>query len=87
MAAQRFMMELSADDFLYVNRKTCVVTNSTDPDALELVHFHLKGQSFLYNQIRKMIGCIIQVSHGALGAQFVSNTHKDNVMNVALAPG
>jgi hypothetical protein len=34
-----------------------------------------------------MIGSIIQVSHGKLGKQFMANTHKDNVMNVALAPG
>jgi len=59
MAAMRFMMELSADDFMYVNRNTCLVTNSEDPDAIELVHFHIKGQAFLYNQIRKMIGCIV----------------------------
>lgn len=87
MTAMRFMMELSANEFMYVNKNTCSVTDATDPDSIEFVHFHLKGQAFLYNQIRKMIGCIIQVSHGQLGPQFVANTHKDNVMNVALAPG
>lgn len=64
MAAMRFMMELSADSFMYVNQHSCSVTNKEDPEAIEFVHFHLKGQSFLYNQIRKMIGCMIQVSHG-----------------------
>ena len=34
-----------------------------------------------------MVGCMIQVFHGNLGANFVSNTHKDNVMEVALSPG
>ena len=87
MAAMRFMMELTADRFMYVNQHTCDVTTAEDPQAIEFVHFELKGQSFLYNQIRKMIGCMIQVSHGQLGTQFVANTHKDNVMNVALAPG
>ena len=30
---------------------------------------------------------MIQVFHGNLGANFVQNTHKDNVMEVALSPG
>ena len=49
MAACRFMMELSANQLMYVNQKTCAVTNVDDPDAIEFVHFELKGQSFLYN--------------------------------------
>ena len=48
-AALRFMMELSANDYLYVNSETFEVTNNEDPQALEFVHFYLKGQSFLYN--------------------------------------
>jgi tRNA U38,U39,U40 pseudouridine synthase TruA len=58
-AAKRFMIELSANDYMYVNSETFEITNSEDPRALEFVHFFLKGQSFLYNQIRKMIGAII----------------------------
>jgi len=48
-AALRFMMELSANDYLYVNSETFEVTSCEDPQALEFVHFYLKGQSFLYN--------------------------------------
>lgn len=87
MAAQRFMIEMEASEFRYVNRKTFKVTEASDPDGIEFVRFYLKGQSFLYNQIRKMVGCMIQVFHGGLGDQFVENTHKDNVMMVAIAPG
>ena len=58
-AANRFMMELTANDYMYVNQDTFEVTDQADPRALEFVHFYLKGQSFLYNQIRKMVGAIV----------------------------
>lgn len=45
----RFMIELTANDYMYVNQDTFEVTNQDDPRALEFVHFFLKGQSFLYN--------------------------------------
>ena len=53
------MIELSANDYMYVNQDTFKVTYASDPRALEFVHFYLKGQSFLYNQIRKMVGSVI----------------------------
>lgn len=59
MQANRNMMELNANEFMYVNIDTLKVTDAEDPNALEFVHFYLKGQSFLYNQIRKMVGCIV----------------------------
>ena len=59
MASQRYMKILEAEEFIYINRHTSDVTNSSDPDAIEFIHFFLKGQSFLYNQIRKMIGVMI----------------------------
>jgi len=34
-----------------------------------------------------MVGCMIQVCRGELNDQFVANTHKDNHLQVALAPG
>jgi tRNA pseudouridine(38-40) synthase len=57
--ALRFMIKLDCTDFMYVNRETFEVTNKDDPNSLEFIHFFLKGQSFLYNQIRKMVGSII----------------------------
>lgn len=59
MAAQRYMIEMDATEFRYVSTKTFKVTSSEDPDAIEFVRFYLKGQSFLYNQIRKMVGCMV----------------------------
>ena len=59
MTAQRFMIDMDASEFRYVNTKTFECTTADDPDAIEFVRFYLKGQSFLYNQIRKMVGCMI----------------------------
>ena len=86
-AAQRYMMKMTANEFMYVNRDSLQVTDQEDPQAIEFVRFYLQGQSFLFNQIRKMVGSMIQVFHGQLGAGFVENTHRDNSINVALSPG
>lgn len=86
-AALRYMLELSCNDFMYVNKNTLEVSNKEDPDAIEFIHFFLKGQSFLYNQIRKMVGVIIQILRGDLDLKFMENTMKDNTVNVAVAPG
>lgn len=72
---------------MYINRETFDVTDSSDPNAIEFIHFFLKGQAFLYNQIRKMIGVIIQIFRGNLDDDFIHSTFKDNFVNVALAPG
>jgi hypothetical protein len=48
-AALRYMLELNAKDFMYVNRDTLAVSTKEDPNAIEFLHFFLKGQSFLYN--------------------------------------
>ncbi len=63
------------------------MTNADDPKAMEFIHFFLKGQAFLYNQIRKMIGSIIQIFRGGLDNDFLTNTFTDNYVNVCLAPG
>ena len=80
-------MILEVNEYMYVNAETTEMSNKDDPKAIEFVHFFLKGQSFLYNQIRKMIGVIIQAFRGGLDDNFVPNTLRDNVVNVALAPG
>ncbi len=72
---------------MYINRETYEVTNAEDPNAMEFIHFFLKGQAFLYNQIRKMIGSIIQIFRGDLEDRFLQNTFTDNYVNVCLAPG
>lgn len=59
MKALRYMIEMEANDFIYINKDTLEVSDKSDPNALEFLHFYLKGQSFLYNQIRKMVGVVI----------------------------
>ena len=87
-ASQRFMMDLTANEYMYVNKETFDVTSSDDAKAIEFVKFYLKGQSFLYNQIRKMIGSIIQVIHGDLDAEHqMKNSFSANGCLVALSPG
>ena len=81
------MINLDCTEMMYLSRKTKLVTDASDPTALEFVHFFLKGQSFLYNQIRKMIGSIIQVFRGELDDNFIPNCMKNNTVNIALAPG
>lgn len=49
MTANRNMMELDASEFMYINTNDLTVSNCEDENALEFVHFFLKGQSFLYN--------------------------------------
>ena len=49
MAAQRYMMEMRADEYMYVNHETFSVTDVNDPKAIEFIRFYLKGQSFLFN--------------------------------------
>lgn len=83
----RYMMKMTANEYMYVNQDTLKVTDASDSRAIEFVRFYLQGQSFLFNQIRKMVGCMVQVFHGKLGASFVENTHRDNSLQVALSPG
>ena len=86
-AACRYMMNMTANEYMYVNKNTLKVTDESDTDAIEFVRFYLKGQSFLFNQIRKMVGSMIQVFHGELGPGYIENTHKQNKLQVALSPG
>lgn len=49
MACNRYMMELTANEFMYVNRESFEITDCNDSNAIEFVRFYLKGQSFLFN--------------------------------------
>lgn len=82
------MLELKAHELVYFNIKTLQPSNKEDPDSIEFIHFWFKGQSFLYNQIRKMIGSIVQQFRGELEeGDFQERTMKENKMDIALAPG
>eukprot|EP00826_Nyctotherus_ovalis_P025536 TRINITY_DN197_c0_g3_i14.p1 TRINITY_DN197_c0_g3~~TRINITY_DN197_c0_g3_i14.p1 ORF type:complete len:328 (-),score=85.39 TRINITY_DN197_c0_g3_i14:16-999(-) len=72
--AQRYIMEFKAE-------RTLVV------EGLELIEFFIKGQSFLYNQIRKMIGMVTHVLRKGLPIEVIKNSFKDNLFITPLAPG
>ena len=42
-AAMRYMMKMTANEFMYVNRDTLKVTEESDPQAIEFVRFYLQG--------------------------------------------
>jgi hypothetical protein len=37
------MLELSCDDFMYINKNTLEATDKNDENAIEFMHFFLKG--------------------------------------------
>ena len=43
MAANRFMIQMEANEYRYVNKTTMKVTEASDPDGIEFVRFYLKG--------------------------------------------
>ena len=55
--------------------------------GIEFIRITLKGQSFLYNQIRKMMGAVIQICRWNLKAETLEHFFKGNAMFVPTAPG
>ena len=55
-------------------------------DNFEAIKFKIIGQSFLYNQIRKMIGAIIELCHDLKDISFLENSVMANKMDIAKAP-
>lgn len=82
--SQRYMIEVKVVDYTVFN-------------GIEFARVFLKGQryayplsycySFLYNQIRKMMGAVFMVMHYGLPESFIENSLKDNEVNVPTAPG
>jgi len=57
-------------------------------NGIEFIEFFIKGQSFLYNQIRKMIGMIISVCRRELPIETIGKSFsRHEVMTIPLAPG
>ena len=72
--SQRYIMEVKVVDY-------------TVYDGIEFARVFIQGQSFLYNQIRKMMGAIFIIMHYGLPEKFIENSLKDNCINVPTAPG
>jgi len=53
---------------------------------LNYLLFNIKGQSFIYHQIRKMIGMLIQCIQMDIPEVFIDNSFSNNVVNVWLSP-
>jgi tRNA pseudouridine38-40 synthase len=66
--------------------------HGTQPDekvrSEDFIRFTIVGQSFIYNQIRKMIGLLIQIYYEELqGEQSIRMAFTKEKFNVYLAPG
>ena len=55
-------------------------------ENFQAIKFKIVGQSFLYNQIRKMIGFIIQVCIESSDAKFIENSFLANKIDIPKAP-
>jgi tRNA pseudouridine38-40 synthase len=53
---------------------------------VKLIKIKLYGQSFLYHQIRKMVGAIIQLLVNGKDQDFILNSFASNKMGIWLAP-
>lgn len=63
-------------------------TSGEKPDPkIPLLKITLVGQSFIYNQIRKMVGMMINVISEGLDEFYIQNSFCKNKMNIWLAPG
>lgn len=56
------------------------------PTINQYVRIRIHGQSFIYHQIRKMIGSMIQIFHEGHDETFIDNTFTQNKTPVWLAP-
>ena len=72
-SSQRHIYELNCDEIINF-------------DEFECIKFKIVGQSFLYNQIRKMIGMIIEIMRNCKDIVFLQNSFLSNKLDVAKAP-
>ena len=70
----RHILEMTCDDII-------------DFGVFEVIKFKLIGQSFLYNQIRKMIGMIIDCLHNKKDIDYFNNSFLSNKYDIPKAPG
>lgn len=55
-------------------------------ETFQAIKFKIIGQSFLYNQIRKMIGFILQICRESLDTKVIQNSFFSNKMEIPIAP-
>jgi tRNA pseudouridine38-40 synthase len=71
--AKRHMIEVSCNELINFG-------------AFQAIKFKLVGQSFLFNQIRKMIGAIIEVCRELKDISYFENSFMANNMDIPKAP-
>jgi tRNA pseudouridine38-40 synthase len=76
----------TASSFRHILR--CHVEDVIQHDQMDFVVVSIKGQSFVYHQIRKMMGATIGVMNQSLPDDFISNAFKEGEteIDVPLAP-
>ena len=57
---------------LQVETTAAAASSASSPATVEFVRFRIHGQSFMLNQIRKMIGLVILVARGQLPVEFIT---------------
>ena len=74
MSSQRHIIEMNCDDII-------------DFGVFQGIKFKIVGQSFLYNQIRKMIGMIIDCMRNKKDMTYFKNSFLSNKYEIPKAPG
>ena len=74
MSSQRHIIEMNCDDII-------------DFGVFQAIKFKIIGQSFLYNQIRKMIGMIIDCMRSQKDMDYFKNSFLSNKYDIPKAPG
>ena len=74
MSSQRHIIEMNCDDII-------------DFRVFQAIKFKIIGQSFLYNQIRKMIGMIIDCMRNKKDMDYFNNSFLSNKYEIPKAPG
>ena len=74
MSSQRHIIEMNCDDII-------------DFGVFQAIKFKIVGQSFLYNQIRKMVGMIVDCMRNNKDMDYFKNSFLSNKYEIPKAPG
>ena len=74
MSSQRHIIEMNCDDIIEFGE-------------FQAIKFKIIGQSFLYNQIRKMIGMVIDIMRNGKDMDYLKNSFLSNKYEIPKAPG
>lgn len=80
--AKRFIRQISAE-ILY----PYAVSEQFRQYEIPFVLFTIEGHGFMYHQIRKMIGLLIQIQNKFFPKEDIENVFKESKIDIWLAPG